>query len=315
MESSRISAQSDAGDAPIEMVWLLGQPHLADYLDFVKHKVVGGAELPPRQLADEWRAANDLYYDLEQSEAGIADAAEILPLPRALKRLARKVEADPHYREAFGTLPTEIAMVELDRLILSQNHVERRFTDALAAGLGTDPAPEALFNFCLPLGRPQPPVQARRIAADRYLFTSPSTDFRVHPAALAGPDEVGRLHSFGPVTAAITLMVGFGSNFLSAVRSGDRLLLQNGYHRAYALRALGITHAPCAVTTVTRKDELRIAACDAVCADPEFYFAAKRPPLLKDYFDPRFAKLLQVVPMETVIEVEFKLRTSTAVIR
>src|SRR5687768_10539888 len=62
-----------------ELLWLLGQPHLGDYLDFVKHKVVGGRDMDPAALADEWRDANDLYYDLEQREAGIADAAECLP--------------------------------------------------------------------------------------------------------------------------------------------------------------------------------------------------------------------------------------------
>ncbi|HEX8217195.1 MAG TPA: hypothetical protein VF577_07000, partial [Allosphingosinicella sp.] len=60
------------------------------------------------------------------------------------------------------------------------------------------------------------------------------------------------------------------------------------------------------------KDELKVAAGESVCEDPEFYFAAKRPPLLRDFFDPKLRKLLPVVRMETVIEVEFKVKTSTA---
>jgi hypothetical protein len=63
---------------------------------------------------------------------------------------------------------------------------------------------------------------------------------------------------------------------------------------------------------VTRKDELRIAAGEAVCGDPEFYFAAKRPPLLKDFFDPKLRKVLPVLALETVIEVELKVRSGTA---
>jgi hypothetical protein len=89
------------------------------------------------------------------------------------------------------------------------------------------------------------------------------------------------------------------------------MVLHNGYHRAYALRALGITHAPAIVETVTRKDELRIVANSSVAEDPEFYFRAARPPLLRDFFNPKLGKRLSVRPMETAVEVEFKMRTWT----
>jgi hypothetical protein len=311
VRSERVNA-NEGEAAGAELVWLLGQPHLADYLDFVSAKAIGGAAIPPQRLADEWRAANDHYYELEQSEAGDADRLDCRPLPPEMRPLARKVRAHPWFREAFGTLPTRILMVELDRLIVSQTHIERPFSDALCGGLGPAPDPEALFRFCLPLDRPSPPVRVQRLSSDRYLFASGSTDFRAHAARLMGPDDLKRLVSFGPISSALVLPVGFGCNFMSAVRSGGRAVLQNGYHRAYALRALGISHAPCIVTDVTRKDELKVAAGEPVSDDPEFYFAAKRPPLLRDYFDPKIVKVLPIVRMETVIEVEFKVRTSNA---
>jgi hypothetical protein len=309
LRNERVTA---AKQETAELVWLLGQPHLGDYLDFVKAKAIGGASIPPRRLADEWRAANDHYYALEQSEAGAADALECRPLPPELRGLARKVRAHHWFRDAFGALPSRIMMVELDRLIVSQTHIERPFADGLCGGLGAGPSPGDLFRFCLPLDRPAPEVRVQRLSSERYQFSSPSTDFRAHPAELLAPELIRRLAGFGPISAALTLPVGFGSNFLSAVRSGGRAVLQNGYHRAYALRALGITHAPCVVTDVTRKDELKVAAGEIVCDDPEFYFAAKRPPLLRDFFDPKIRKVLPVLRMETVIEVELKVRTSTA---
>src|SRR3954447_1221450 len=77
-------------DANVELLWLLGQPHLGDYLSFVKHKSVGGRDADPAALADEWRAANDVYHALETEEAGIADSGEALPIDPSL---APKVEA------------------------------------------------------------------------------------------------------------------------------------------------------------------------------------------------------------------------------
>jgi hypothetical protein len=298
-------------DPNAEILWLLGQPHLGDYLDFVRHKAVGGDSLDPSRLADEWRAANDVYYELEQAEAGIADRAERRPLPRALAPLVERLLADPYYRVTFDTLPARVEMVELDKLIVSQTHVASLFSEARAAALGPKPDPETLFNFCLPLERDNPPVSIRRLSSERWLFTSPSTDLRAHEPVLLTAEQRFGLASFGPIAGVIGLIVGFGSNFLTVIRSDDRMVLHNGYHRAYSLRALGVTHAPAIVELVTRKDELRIAAGGSVSEDPEFYFRAARPPLLKDFFDPRLAKRFAVHPLETAVEVEFKMRTTT----
>jgi hypothetical protein len=297
-------------DPNSELVWLLGQPHLQDYLEFVARKTVGGDNASPRELADEWRAANDLYHDLELKEAGAADRNDIRPLDPSLASLVDAVRADPYYRAAFDTLPASIEMVELDTLIVSQTHVANVFSEERAQALGAVPSPEALFRFCLPTERDHPPVRIQRLAAERYLFTSPSTDFRPHdPMLLLRGDELAGLGTHGPVAAALALSVGFGANFMTAIRSDGRILLDNGYHRAYTLRALGLTHAPCIVETVTRLDELRLTANESVSGDPAFYFRAKRPPMLKDFFDPKLTRRLSVRPMQTLIEVEVKVRS------
>jgi hypothetical protein len=303
-------AAEDAADAGEWLVWLLGQPHLGDYLNFVRDKVIGGESLIPRLLADEWRAANDLYYDLEEREAGIADGADCLKLPAGLERLRDGVLGDRYFTETFDTLPVEICWVELARLVVSQSNISCGFAGDLRRALPEPGDNEALFRFCLPLDRAQPPVRVQKSGKDRYVFTSPSTDFRLHPPALLEAAQVSGLRSFGPVASILAFAVGFGSNFLSVVRSDERLLLQNGYHRAFALLSAGITHAPAVVQTVTRKDELRIAASDDVCEDPAFYFRAARPPLLRDFLDPRLGKRLRVRPMQTSIEIEFKTRSS-----
>ncbi|TMJ14620.1 MAG: hypothetical protein E6G94_09230 [Alphaproteobacteria bacterium] len=294
-----------------EMVWLLGQPHLTDYLAFVREKVIGGEHMSQRLLADEWRKANDLYYELEQSEAGFADGAECLPLPKEMRGLARALKRDRYFTETFDTLPTEIRMVELAKLIVSQSNVSCEFSEALRKRLREARDPASLFRFCLPAERDLPPVTVRKSGKDRYVFTSPSTDFRLHNPAVLAAADVGGLKPFGPVASVFALPVGFGSNFLSVVASDDRLLLQNGYHRSYSLLAAGFTHAPAVVQLVTRKDELRIAATDDVNNDPAFYFRAARPPVLKDFLDPRFGRKLLAKRMQTTIEIEWKVRSST----
>ncbi|MEO6153196.1 MAG: hypothetical protein ABIT09_09995 [Croceibacterium sp.] len=307
------NADADTGQVPL--LWLLGQPHLRDYLAFFETKVCGGEQADPRALTAEWRTANDIYYELEQHEAGIADTIECRPLDKRLARLSAELEQNPWFRAAFDNLPYTIELVELDKLVVSQLHVENGFAGMIAARLGPDPSPSELFRFCLPTERELPPVAIRRLGAHRYQFTSPSTDFREHAPRLLRADELVHAGGSGPVAAFFGVGVGFGANFLSGIRSGARVVLENGYHRSYALRSAGITHAWCVIEHVTRKDELRLAASETVAADPEFYFAAKRPPILRDFFDPRLAKQLMTKRMESVVEVEIKVRSgsSTAV--
>lgn len=304
-QPSKGPAQTQATD---EEVWLLGQPLLRHYLDFVKDTVVGGDRAHPAALADEWRAANDYYHELEGREAGIADLVECRDLDPALVPLAAELASDPYYRHTFDTLPTSFGMVELDRLIVFQKSVTGNFNDALGSRLGPAPTPEALFRFCLPAGGSSAPVTIRRMSSRRYVFGSDSMDLRFHEAALLQPQQLRDYESFGPIAGAVGLVVGFGSNFLNAIRAEKRLLLHNGYHRACALRALGITHAPCIIQTVTRPDELEITAKSVVTEDPGFYFGAARPPLLKDFFDPRIRKRLRVYKQTRLIEVNFEVR-------
>ncbi|MFC3694363.1 hypothetical protein [Chenggangzhangella methanolivorans] len=294
-------------------VRLLGQPQLQDYLDFVREKAVDGHKADVRALVDEWRAANDHYYDLETAEAGAADEIEIREIDPSCAPLAERLFAEPRFAQAFAELPVRLALVELDRLVVSQLSVSLDFAEGLARGLGPTPTPEALFRFCQNVDRAEAPVDMRRLDDGRWLFSSESTDFRAHEPSLLAPVEARDLAVADPVMALVGVAIGYGSNFLHAVEADGRLILQNGYHRAYALRSLGVTHAVCAIQTVTRRDELRLVACETVVGAPEFYCRAARPPLLKDYFDPRIAKVLHVRKVTRMIEVALKVRELQAV--
>jgi hypothetical protein len=294
------------------LIKLIGLPGLSDYLHFVKTRVVDGVTLESGALVDEWRGANDHFHELEKVEAGLADTITTHALPATLRQKRRMLRANRYFRTSFDDLPTTIEMVELRHLVVSQESVGTEFSDSIAKRLGRAPSPEALFDFCLPLDRPLPPMQVQRLGDDRYLFVSNSTDFRTHSVSLVTGAAVPKLKTFGPAGAALILPIGFGSNFLSAVKSEKRIVLQNGYHRAFALMSLGISHAPMVIQHVTRTDELRLAASSDVYDNPAFYFRAARPPMLKDFLDPALAKPFRIWPLETRVEVEIKIVNATS---
>lgn len=289
-------------------VRLLGQPQLRDHLDFVAKKVVGGPGIDPSAAADAWRAANDYYYTLERAEAGLADGMVITPLDESLAPLVADVKRDPRFRNTFDTLPVSFGMVELDRLVVYQTHVNLPFAERLRHRIGASPDAAALFRFCHPLGVPDVPVRVQRHGSRRYLFISDSSDFRFHESVLLQPSQIEGYASFGPIGGIVGLVAGFGSNFLNVISDGNRLLLSNGYHRAYALRSLGVTHAPCVIEHVTRKDELALVAHEDVVEDPAFFFRAARPPLLKDFFDPQIATVFETYKIVRIVDFSFEVR-------
>ena len=303
-----VIANSTNNDSIRKEAWLLGQPPLQKFLDFVEENAIGGEKTNKALLVDQWRAANDLYYELEKSEGGVADGVGIADLPKSLSRLVKAVRRDSRFRRAFETLPARFAMVELSKLVVSQPHINLSHVENLKAKLGSTPDPAELFRFCLPLGQPAAPVHVRKTGSSRYALWSESSDFRFHEPSMFAPEQVSGYDSFGPVGAILGLVVGFGSNFLTAIQSDNRLLLHNGHHRAYALHDLGITHAPCLVQVVTRRDELNLVAPRDVCEAPAFYFKSPRPPVLRDFFDPRLRTILNVHKVVRMIELSFEAR-------
>jgi hypothetical protein len=300
------NVEHGAGTSDSEEAWLLGQPTLESYLDYLKDTAIANG--PRSSWVDEWRAANEYYFDLADKEASLPDQIEIRDLDPGLQPLIDEVVADSRFQRAFDALPTQFAMVELDKLIVPQRHVDLHQVARLKTRLGDSATPEALFRFCLPITGCDAPVQMRRVGSRRFLFWSRSSDFRFHEATLLEPDQIRGYDPYGSLGPVVGLMVGYGSNFLNAIRSDDRLLLHNGHHRAYAMREMGITHAPCLIRTVTCRDELSLVASADTANNPGFFFKAPRPPLLKDFFDAKIRKVLRVPQLMRMIEVSFEVK-------
>lgn len=290
---------------PKEVYRLLGLS-LTDFLSFVRNDVVGGSEMSREVLIDAWRDANDHYAELEEAEAGLADDHQTEPLSEDCAALIETAMADPRYIEANDEFPTEFRMIELDRLICFQHYVTRTFSEAQQASVGPNSTAPELLEFCLPSERADPPVKIDRLGS-KYVFSSESTDLRRHRPVLVEPSRISDYTGYGPLAGLVGLGVGFGSNYFTAIKYEGRIMLHNGYHRAHSMRAAGITHAPCIVRTVRRVEELKLAVKEEVADDLRFYFKAARPPLLKDFFDPKICKSYAVHKKKKVVEVSYEI--------
>ena len=289
----------------VEEVHLLGVPTLADYVNRAQQAI---GETAKDVAIDDWRRAAERYALLETSEAGIADSPRILELPAALAEHRDRLVTDPHFERTFSESPIAFGMVELDTLVAYQHHVSRDHAARLSSLLGESPSDEAIFGLCLPLEHTAPEVQVS-VSGRKFVFQSVADDFRAHSPKLLEAAALRAITSGGPVAGGVGLTVGFGSSYLNVVRWADRLVLNNGYHRAYALRSLGITHVPCVIQAMLHADELAFAGESALIDDYADWFSAPRPPLFKDFFDPLLSTVLKRPRTRQQIQVSFTVET------
>jgi len=296
-----------------EHVLLVGHPPVTEFLGFVTTQTVEGRGGDDGALMDAWRRANDHLLELAETEAGYADGVEFGEMPAELAPLAAKALADPVMRRDYSLAPVSVEWIELDRLVVHQKHVNLSFAEELLGEIGESPTPARIFEFALPYAeRRDPPIHGGPIGEASWRFTSVSNDFRVLSAELLEPEQVSGLKPAGVPSVFVALRLGYGSNYLSALSVGNRLVLQNGSHRAYALRAAGQTHVPCLVQHISRHEELRAIVGDGhpMMSPSDSILTAKRPPLFKDYFDEQLRMIVNVPSSVRQVQVGFTLNVT-----
>ena len=282
----------DNTDTTGETLYLTGRPTLKRFLRFVRQEAIKPED--DATLIAEWHAAKERIRTLKKDEAGCCDNPATTPVPVEGKYepLLTEFLKDPLVQNGFNTVPTEVAFVELDSLVVYQKHIDLAFVRELKKTIGPAPTDEEIFRACLPYDHPHPPAKWSRLNEKSFVFVSPSCDMRFLKAMPLQARHINGYPHPGAVVGVVGLAVGFGSNFLNALRYENRLILNNGSHRAYALRDMGFTHVPCVVQHVSTRDELDVVAASAIRHDPDAYFKHPRPSMLKDYFDRQLRKVM-----------------------
>ncbi|MFO0699334.1 MAG: hypothetical protein U0236_08910 [Nitrospira sp.] len=302
-------ADTEKFDRPVDQhMVLLGRPPLKRFLDYVEDLAVDGRAADVRALTEEWHAARANIRDIAKQELGWVDKPTIRPLPAQLKALHDQLSKDPILQNGFRIETVDVGIVELDRLLVTQRHINLEHVQRLKRTLGTSPSEEDIFKFCLPFDHPQPLTRWRQTDGNTFVFISPSNDLRFLDATVLTSDQLTGYPPPGSIAGVVGAVVGFGSNFLHAIHVEDRLVLNNGNHRAFALRDMGITHAPCLIRHMANREELRAATSSELRKNPDLYLKHPRPAVLKDYFDPRLHKIIDVhrTMSQIIVKVDVK---------
>jgi hypothetical protein len=289
-----------------QYIYLTGFPSLEEFLAYARHNAAEPQALNIRALSDTWRQANDHLRVLEADpeQRALATASPEQPLDPALSSLAAEVLADPVVQRSFDVVPYDLQVIELDRLSVFQKHVNMTYVQDLAEQLSAAPTPEEIFRYCL-LAPPQPEIRMSKVAANGYVFVSPSNDLRFLGSVLLEPQQVTGYPLPGRAAGVIGLVAGPGSNCFSVTAYQGRHILNNGTHRAAALRLRGVTHAPVLVQRASRPEELEALFSSGIYGRLNTFLGLPRPPLFRDYFDLAFAHPLSVPRRLTQIKLTF----------
>src|SRR5437867_13176427 len=198
-----------------ENLYLIGRPTLKQFIRYVR----GHAVDPPAEgaLTAEWQAAQSVVRTLEKEEAGLADDPPIRSMGLEYESFLTEFLKDPLVHHNFNTVPTEVAFVELDRMVVYQKHIDLNFARELEGRLGPAPSEEQILKTCLPYDHPQPPVKWSRVHQNKYVFMSPSNDLRFLGVMPMQSNHIKDYAPPGNLVGVVGIAVGFGSNFLNAV--------------------------------------------------------------------------------------------------
>jgi hypothetical protein len=277
-------ALSNDSDLDAEL-HLMGISHLGEFLQFVRQCAVGGRERDEYEVAQLWRDSATYFETLQTSEPSGIQKPTVLPVPKSVQNHIDQLVQLDSFKSTFASVPISFGLVPLHQLVCSQFDITVSTLSALKRFIPAKATPISLAKFCLPLVPEYGACILGRETSSEYIFHSDSHDLRYLGAQVVDAADIKNYHPKGHAKAAIVLGVGFSTNVLNVVRYADRLVLNNGYHRALALLALGYTHAPCVIQVCSHWGDVELCAMSEISDNAALYFTKARPPLLRDYFD------------------------------
>jgi hypothetical protein len=268
----------------------LTQGELNNYLDLVS----ADSEERKEQIKQSWAASAVAFQDLVAAEAGLPESVTTKPLAPELDGYLHQITADARFTKSFANFPISFEAVEIDKLVAGQRTVNLDWV----SGLLQKGKPENLADFCLNPGQDTTPATVARTGNTAFTVSSHNPGLRFL-GAFEQPYQPNGIQTGGQPVRAIVLLLGYGISTVNVYRVKGRLILGNGFHRLYALKALGLTHAPAVVQNVNHP---QLEMPPVIAEVPrEHLVSTPRPSLVKDFFDKRLVcEINQKVFIKTV---------------
>lgn len=248
------------------------------------------------QTLQSWRTASNHYIQTASTENGIAEKIDVKEIDAKYSTKIAEIASDYLFQQTFSYLPINFKLVEIEKIVAPQRLVDLNKVAALTQNLPTNPTEGDLIDFCLSSKHLPPAPKSVPIGHNAFAFSSPSIDFRF----LGGyqkkltPEDTKVCLGGGLPVAAVILFFGYGGSACNVYSVGKRLILNNGFHRLYALLSSGIKYAPVVMQVVSNPD---LEFPQQVAGLPKDYLIEnQRPVIMKDFVDQQLITTIHKKP-------------------
>lgn len=261
------------------------------------------------EIMEAWQRLQVRVTARLEEERRVADTIRWERLPTEHDSWLETLASDMLFRKTFQQLPVSFALVEADKLVAPQRTVNMTYVEKLLASLPTAPRFPELLDICLGPKRSLDPIQYLEARSNAHVFSSPHSDIRFLGSYVKNitPEDFQYAESGGVPTAAVIAFVGYGYAPINVFHVGNRMILNNGFHRVYALRSRGVSRVP---TVVQHVHNVELEFPHTVAGLPrEYLLNVRRPVLIKDFFEPGFTIPLKVQRRLKVVNVSVSARS------
>lgn len=266
---------------------------LQDISTFIRTQVIAEDKDFLVILQPAWEALQPKIAKLIEAEKGLSETIARENIPKEVHGKVQEIISNELFKKTFPG-PFSIEMVEIDKLIAPQKTVNLDFVKTLKDEVGVLPSAEKLIDFCLGFDRKKAPVSHLEVGPNQHAFSSVNTDLRFLGGFLKPlAEEDANLAGLGGMpVAAVIGFVGYGFDAVNVLAAGKRYVLNNGFHRVYTLRSLGLKMIP---VVVQHKTNIALEFPQSVFGIPrEYLLNHPRPILMKDFFVKEFNTPLRV---------------------
>jgi hypothetical protein len=227
-------------------------------------------------------------------EQGVANQVVLRPIPEEYRQVLNEITSDTLFQKTFLNVPTGFALVDIDTLVAPQRTVNLEYVDRLIKKYPATPTLMDLFEICLSLKRQMDPIQHLEVAPNVHVFSSPNSDIRFLGSFMKtlNGEDLSYAEFGGLPVAAVIAFVGYGTAPVNVLYAGGRAILNNGFHRVFALRSIGIRQIPVVVQHI-RNPQLEFPP-HVVGLPKEYLLTHPRPVLVGDFFKDDLAITLKV---------------------
>ena len=258
-----------------------------------------------QHISDSWNNSRDKFLELSKHTKFICKAIEVRNIPKEYNSRIEEARNNPAFKSAFNHAPVEFKIVEIDKMVASQNMINLTHADTLMKTFPKKLDFDAVFDICLNMDK-EVPKTSEIFTQKHAIYTSANTDLRFLGSVPATPEvlEEAHIRTGGLPAKVIMLIFGFGATPINLLSYDGKMFLNNGFHRVYALRKAGITHIPVVVQKITNPTIEMPKVYNNLTLDQ--ILTADRLPVIQDFFDDDLVIDLKIKSKRKAVKVSWE---------